>query len=154
MKQLLFLAFCLCGLASFAQRHTPLPHGMVFGNKPVNVGPVSAFKIEELMGKKTRVTTAISGRVLKVTKENGGWFEIDAGKDRVIEAHFKNYKVHLPVAIEGRTVIIEGVAERQFIADDLQHFAGDTVKGKKQHKVNADPKRRITFEVRGLVVDI
>jgi hypothetical protein len=50
-------------------------------------------------------------------------------------------------------VIIEGVAQKQFIADDLQHFAGDTVQGKKQHQVNANPNQRLTFEVTGLMVD-
>ena len=39
------------------------------------------------------------------------------------------------------------------IADDGQHFAGDTVKGKKQHGVNTDAKRKLTLEVRGLMVE-
>ncbi|MDB5062465.1 MAG: hypothetical protein JWP67_2308 [Mucilaginibacter sp.] len=78
---------------------------------------------------------------------------MDAGAGKTIEAHFANYNVTLPKAITGRTVIIEGVAQRQLIADDLQHFAGDTVTGSKQHKVKVNPKQRITFEVRGLMVD-
>jgi hypothetical protein len=154
MDRLLLILLLFCGISSFAQRHTPLPHGMVFGNKPDNIAPVPAASIESLMGKKIRVTTAISGKILKVTKEQGGWFEIAAGQDRIIACHFKNYNVHLPVAIEGRTVIIEGIAARQLIADDLQHFAGDTVGRTRQHQQRVNPMRRITFEVRGLMVDI
>jgi hypothetical protein len=78
---------------------------------------------------------------------------MDAGAGKTIEAHFANYNVTLPKAIAGRIVIIEGVAQRQLIADDLQHFAGDTVTGSKQHKIKVNPKQRITFEVRGLIVD-
>ena len=78
---------------------------------------------------------------------------MDAGNGKTIKAHFKNYNVNLPEAIKDRTVIIQGVAQKQFIADDLQHFAGDTVKGKKQHTVNTNPKQRIDFEVRGLIID-
>jgi len=154
MKRLLLISLLFCCINGLAQRHTPLPHGMVFGNKPNNIAPVPAAKIEGFMGKKIRVTTAITGKILKVSKEQGGWFEIDAGQGKVIACHFKNYNVHLPVAIEGRTVIIEGVAERQLIADDLQHFAGDTVGRTRQHQQRVDPMRRITFEVRGLMVDI
>jgi len=91
--------------------------------------------------------------VIKVTKTKGGWFELDAGNGKIINAHFKDYAVTIPADLKGRTVIIEGVAQKQFIADDGQHFAGDTVTGKKQHSVNANPKQSLTFEVSGLMVD-
>ena len=115
---------------------------------------MDASSLEAFMGKKTRITTVISGKVLKVTKTRGGWFNIDAGKGEIIEAHFKNYDIVLPVELKGRTVIISGVAAKEFMADDLQHLAGDTVTGKKQHVVKANPKNHITFEVTGLMVDI
>ena len=105
------------------------------------------------MGKKTRINTAIEGKISKVTKEKGGWFEIEAGGGKMIAAHFRDFNITLPKAIAGRTVIIDGVAEKLFIADDLQHLAGDTVLGKKQHKVKTDPKNKLTFEVKGLLVD-
>jgi hypothetical protein len=154
MKRLLILIFIFCRLEGTAQNHTPLPHGMIFGDKPANIAPVPASRIEGFMGKKTRVTTAITGKILRVTKEKGGWFDMEAGAGKVIAAHFKNYDITLPKAIEGRTVIVEGVAEKLFIANDMQHMAGDTVKGKQQHVVNPDPKHKLTFEVRGLMVDI
>lgn len=153
MKKLALLLLMLCSVQVFAQKRTPLPHGMVFGKKPKDIAPIPAAKLETLMGGKIRQTTAITGKILKVSKEQGGWFNIDAGNGRVIEAHFADYNVKLPKAIAGRTVIIEGVAQRQLIADDEQHFAGDTVKGKKQHQVKVNPKDRITFEVQGLMVD-
>ena len=86
-----FLAFCFCGLNASAQKATPLPHGMVYGLKPSNVAPVPAAQIEKLMYRKTRITTAVRGKVIRVTKSKGGWFEIDAGNGKVIKAHFKNY---------------------------------------------------------------
>jgi len=43
--------------------------------------------------------------------------------------------------------------QKQFIADDQQHFAGDTVTGKKQHEVKTNPKRRLSLEVKGMMVD-
>jgi hypothetical protein len=105
------------------------------------------------MGGKIRQTTALVGKIIKVTKEQGGWFEMDAGGGKIIAAHFKNYNIKLPGAITGRTVIIEGVAQRLLTADDMQHFAGDTVTGAKQHQDKVNPKARLTFEVWGLMVD-
>jgi hypothetical protein len=153
MKRLFIPAFILFTITCFAQQHTPLPHGMVFGDKPNHIAPVAVNKIEWLMGGKIRQTTALIGTIVKVTKEHGGWFEMDAGNGRTIAAHFKNINVKLPKAITGRTVIIEGVAQRLLNPDDLQHFAGDTVVGAKEHQEKVNPKARITFEVRGLVVD-
>jgi len=136
-----------------AQKHMPLPHGMIYGQKPDTMAMMTANKMEAFMDKKTRISTTIEGKIIKVTKEKGGWFDMDAGGGKIIAAHFKNYNVILPTQLAGRTVIIEGVAEKMFIADDLQHLAGDTVSGKKQHKVKTDIKRKVTFEVKGLMVD-
>ncbi len=148
-----FLVATLTGINAFAQKHAPLPHGMVYGTKPNTTAMLPAYRVEATMGKRARISVTIRGKVLKVTQPKGGWFEIDAGKGKIIKAHFKNYAVTLPVDLKGRIVIVEGVAQKQFIADDMQHLAGDTVIGKKQHHVNANPKQRLSFEVTGLMVD-
>jgi len=136
-----------------AQKRTGLVHGKIFGSKPDTTGVMAASKVEDFMDTKVRISVAIRGRVLKVTKPKGGWFTIDAGNGRIISAHFKNYDVTIPTALAGHTVVLDGVAQKQFIADDQQHFAGDTVKGKKQSQVKTNTKRRLTFEVTGMVVD-
>jgi len=153
MKLIVLLISILIANVAIAQKHVPLPHGMVFGEKPDTAALMQASKLETFMGKKTRVTTAITGKVIKVAKEKGGWFELNAGNNRVIDAHFSNAGISLPKQLAGRTVIISGIAAKQFIANDLQHMAGDTVNGKKQHKVNANSDRKISFEVKGLMVD-
>lgn len=149
----IFIILSLTAFNALGQKPTPLPHGMVFGSKPSTVGLVPSSQIETLMGKRTRTGASISGRVLKVTKSKGGWFTLDAGKGRTIAARFKNYNVILPTDLKGREVIISGVVSKQFIADDQQPFAGDTVVGKKQHKVKTNPKQRLIFEVVGLMVN-
>ena len=154
MKLLPFLVLLFYTITASAQKHVPLPHGMVYGKRPDTMALQDAKKIEAFMGKKTRISTTIEGKVTKVLKEKGGWFELDAGDGKIIAAHFSDYNINIPANLAGRTVIIEGVAAKQFIADDLQHMAGDTVTGKKQHQVKTDPKKRIVFEVKGLMVDI
>ena len=150
--QILFVLI-LSSLVSFAQKSQPLAHGKVFGSKPDTTAIVNAPKLEAFMDKKARITTTIRGKVLKVTKQKGGWFDIDAGNGKVIAAHFKIYNITIPQDLKGRTIVAEGVAAKQFIADDQQHFAGDTAIGKKQHSVKTNPKQRLTFEVKGLMVE-
>jgi len=150
MKILTIITAILLSANVFAQ--TPLPHGMVYGLKPDTTAMLPANKIESFMGKRTRISTTIKGKVLKVTRPNGGWFTIDAGDGKAIKAHFKNYKINLPPDIQGRTVIIEGVAAKQFVANDRQHYAGDTVIKKKQQRVKANPMQPLVFEVKGLMV--
>ena len=153
MKSLHLLFALLFTITAGAQQHTALPHGTVYGTKPSTISMMPATKLETYMDTRPRVNTTIEGKVIKVTKTKGGWFELDAGNGKIINAHFKDYAVTIPADLKGRTVIIEGVAQKQFIADDGQHFAGDTVTGKKQHSVNANPKQSLTFEVSGLMVD-
>ncbi|HEY4196925.1 MAG TPA: DUF4920 domain-containing protein [Mucilaginibacter sp.] len=153
MKTLFLLQTLLFSIPVFAQTNKGLPHGTTFGTKPDTTAIVTAAKLEAFMAQKTRITIAIKGKVLKVTKQKGGWFDLDAGNGKVIAAHFKNYNTNIPADLKGRTIIAAGVAQKQFIADDRQHFAGDTVTGKKQHQVKTNPKKRVTFEATGLMVE-
>lgn len=106
------------------------------------------------MGKRTRTNAVITGKVIKVTKPKGGWFIIDAGQGKTIEAHFKNYNITLPIDLKGREVIVDGIAEKIFVADDMQHLAGESSSQmKSQHSAKPNPKQKITFEVKGLMVN-
>lgn len=136
------LVFLLCPLLLMAQKHTPLPHGMVFGQQFEMINPHKAADLEAYMGNQTRSSVIIIGRVLQVTKPHEGWFELDAGNGRVITAHFKNYGISLPPDLKGKEVIINGVAAKQFSADGRAHTAADN----SRHKP-------IDFEVTGLYVN-
>jgi hypothetical protein len=151
MKAIIILFAFLVPSFLFTQKHTP--HGAVFGKKPSTVAMQNASAIEVYMDKKTRISTTIRGRVIKVTRPKGGWFQIDAGKGKVIAAHFRDYNITLPEDIKGKYVIAEGVAAKQFIADDMQHLAGDTVTGKKSHTTHTNKNQRLTFEVKGLLIE-
>lgn len=153
MKATGLLLALLISTRLFAQNHAGPAHGMVYGTKPDTTQIINAVKVEAFMDAKTRISTTIRGKIIKVTKQKDGWFDIDAGNGKVIAAHFKNYGTSIPADLKGRTIIAEGTAQKQFIADDQQHFAGDTVKGKKQHNVKTNPKHKLTFEVEGLMVE-
>jgi hypothetical protein len=83
MKALTIFFCLLFPLASLAQKKVPLPHGMIYGAKPDTTALLEATKLYTFMDLNTRISIALKGRVLKVTKQKGGWFTIDAGKGKV-----------------------------------------------------------------------
>jgi len=153
MRTTVLLLALLFSIPVFAQKNNAPVHGMIYGARPDTTGVMDARKVEAYMDKKTRMSMVIRGKVIRVTKSKNGWFEIDGGNGRVISAHFKNIGVNLPLSLKGKTVIMDCEVQKQFIADDQQHFAGDTVTGKKQHEVKTNPKRRLSLEVKGMMVD-
>jgi hypothetical protein len=144
----LFFWMCLC--TDVDAQVTPLPHGMIFGQKPDTGMALHASKIEAVMGKKPRVSTTVIGKVIDVKKEKGGWFELDAGAGKIIMAHFTNYNVRLPKEIKGRTVIVQGIAVKPFTPGNRLPLSGDTaaVKGGNIKRNRAV----LDFEVTGLMV--
>jgi hypothetical protein len=151
MKTLLSIIAICATTGAFAQNG--ITHGTTYGKKVNTVGMMQASKLEPYMDTRTRVNTTIEGKVLRVTKTKGGWFDIDAGNGKFIAAHFSTYNITIPMALKGHTVIVEGIAQKQFAANDLQPMAGDTVKGARQHTQKSNPKDKLSFEVTGLYVD-
>lgn len=140
MKTLLFAIAIFSSSVAFAQK------GKIYGSKPNGAEIIEASKLDAFIGTKTRVTTTIRGVVVKVTKPRGGWFTIEAGNGRLITAHFAKYGINLPANLAGHTVVVDGIAERQFIADDSQHLAGEA----NHHGNNS---KDIAFEVNGLQIE-
>ncbi|MBE9668074.1 DUF4920 domain-containing protein [Mucilaginibacter boryungensis] len=143
---LLIIAFIVSG-DLMAQR---MPHGMVYGSKPSRVGLVQANKLEAFMGKRPRVSVSVAGRVAQVTNTKGGWFDVDAGNGKIITAHFKNNSINIPKSLKNRYIVMDGVAQRQMISDDHQHYAGGDSRG---HSRPSGPRHLLSFEVKGLVVE-
>jgi hypothetical protein len=147
MKKIAFFALLLFTSTAFAQ-HTPIPHGTVYGTKPEGAGLVFADNLEKSMGTRVTIVTSVKGKVLKVTQQKGGWFTIDATNGKVIYAHFKDYGVTIPAELAGRTIMADGVATKQFTADDKQHLAGSTATNSKDAS-----KQSLKFAVTGLIVE-
>jgi len=152
MKTSAIILGLLLSFSAFAQKQTAT-NGKIYGRKPDTAAMLDASKLEGFMGRKVSVSTTIKGRVKKVTKTKGGWFTIDAGNGKEIAAHFQSYGTNIPVSLAGHYVVVQGVAAKQFLADDLQHFAGDTVTGKKQHVQKRNANHVVSFAVTGLMVE-
>src|SRR5205823_2182184 len=110
----LLLFTVIFSISALAQNKTAPVHGTVYSDKPDTTGVMPVNKVEEFMDNKTRVSVALRGKVLKVTKQKGGWFTLDEGNGKMITAHFKNYGINIPSSLAGKTVVMDGVAQKQF----------------------------------------
>lgn len=146
MKSLCTIVCLAAVLSASAQPKTA--HNMVYGRKPDTKQMMQATQVENYLGKRTRISTTLQGRMIKVTNPRGGWFDMDAGNGHTISAHFSDPKVNLPVMLKGKTIIAEGVIQKQLTPDEGQHFAGG---GSQKHE-KVDPNRMLTFEVKGMRV--
>jgi hypothetical protein len=140
----LLLVLSLFSFSLFAQDNKPL-HGKVIGKKPGAV-IVNADKLESYIATRSRMQTTIKGKVLNVVKEKGGWFTIDAGKNKVIAAHFAKYDTDIPAGLKGCTVVVEGIVQRQSALSSQQKLAGKRQPGDKT-------TNQLSMEVTGLMVE-
>ena len=141
----------MCLAANIYAQQTPLPHGMVYGVKPDTSVVLDASKLEAFMDRKNRISTVIRARVLKVTNEANGWFELAANNGKIILARFKNDGISLPLALKGRTVIIQGIATRKMEGINGKP-TGRIVANVKNPTKTKDGTVALIFEVTGLMV--
>jgi len=139
----LLLVLSLFSFSLYAQ--DKLLHGKVYGNKPGAV-IVTADKLESYLGERVRKETTIKGKVLNVVKEKGGWFTIDAGNGKTIAAHFAKYDVEIPVNLKGKTVVVEGIVQKQSALTDQQKLAG-------QKQASDKTTNQLSIEVTGVMVE-
>ncbi|WP_158825598.1 DUF4920 domain-containing protein [Mucilaginibacter lacusdianchii] len=144
-----WLLLLILTVNTYAQKHTPLPHGVVFGSRPSTTSLVPAAQLRTYMGNRARTSAAIVGTVVEVTQSKGGWFTMKAGKSEVIKARFRQASINLPKDLKGREVVISGKASKQFNAFDSQREAGD----KSRNVSRPGNKQPILFEVEGLMVN-
>jgi hypothetical protein len=144
MKKIFFsLAVLFSALTVSAQNSTRppqgqvsiTPNGKVYGEK-VDVKTAHPIgDMEAYFGRRTSITTTISGKVVDVDK-NGNFFTIKDNKGRPVTVRFKNAGYKLPQSIKGKNVLIDGVISKQFITNNRQHYAGSNAGMDKTNQKN------------------
>ena len=128
-----------------------------FGRKISPQNALSATEVgEQIKSLKPGDTLAVKFRtkVVGVCKMKGCWMTLDLPnieKDPMVK--FKDYGFFVPKDIEGREVIVEGIAFMEETSiEDLKHLAGDA--GKSQEEIDAIslPERSPAFLAEGVLI--
>jgi hypothetical protein len=144
MKKIFFsIAVLFSALTVSAQHETRppqgqvsiTPHGKVYGEK-VDVKTAHPIgDMEAYLGRRTSITTTISGKVVDVDR-NGDSFTIRDSKGRPVTVIFNKAGYKFPMNLRGKNVLIDGVISKQFIANNRQHYAGSNAGMEKTHQKN------------------
>lgn len=127
--------------------------GTIFGNKVGEEGAVTADLLAEnlnVAGQTKEVK--ITGKVIEVCKAEGCWVRIETKTGSML-VKMKDHAFLVPLALEGKTVVADGVATfKETSVEQLRHFAEDAGKTKDEIAKITEPKKEIVFQATGIKV--
>ncbi len=146
MKNALALFLCLT-LAFQAQAQEK------FGKKINDKSAVEASQLPGKMGDKESMNVKVTGTVESVCQAKGCWMKVKMDNGETMRVTFKDYGFFVPKDIAGKTVVVEGVAEKKTTpVSELRHYAKDAGKSKAEIAQITDPKNELAFVADGVIV--
>ena len=131
----------------------PADKGTISGNKVVEEGAVPADLLDDSLkttgqSKELKVT----GKVIEVCKAEGCWVRMETRSGSIL-VKMKDHAFLVPVALEGKTIVADGVATfKETSVAQLRHFAEDAGKTKEEIEKITIPKKEIVFQATGIKV--
>ena len=91
--------------------------------------------------------------VSSVCQVKGCWMVVDLLNDEEVRISFKDYGFFVPTDIEGKEIVVNGLAEVAEISEaDQQHYARDAGQSEQEIKAIKGPKRTYTLVADGVRV--
>lgn len=131
----------------------PAEKGASFGNKVGEEGAVTA----DLLAENLNVSGAskdvkVTGKVIEVCKAEGCWVRVETKTGSML-VKMKDHAFLVPVALEGKTIVADGVATyKETSVEQLRHFAEDAGKTKEEIAKITEPKKEIVLQATGIKV--
>ncbi len=155
MKKIISL-FTLCLFCASLMAQPPkvaADKGSVFGVSVSEEGALSADSLAEnlIQAGQTREVKLI-GKVTEVCKAEGCWVRVETKTGSML-VKMKDHAFLVPVALEGKTIVADGVATfKETSVEQLKHFAEDGGKSQKEIEKIVEPKKEIVFQATGIKV--
>jgi hypothetical protein len=97
--------------------------------------------------------TKFSATVTAVCKSKGCWMKLNLKNGEEVMVKFKDYGFFVPKDIEGREVVLNGIAfVDNMSVDDQRHYAKDAGKSQEDIRQIKEPKRTFEFEADGVLI--
>ena len=101
----------------------------------------------------TPVATRVKAKVLDVCPKMGCWLKLQVDDSTTAFVKMKDYAFFLPVAIKGKTIVLDGEAILKTTSvEELRHYAEDAKKSKEEIAAITKPKEEIRLTANGIVV--
>jgi hypothetical protein len=151
-KIILSFAFCLLATFAFAQDATSY-EGLSFGDGVKKGDVLTTAQVDAKLGAETKKDMKITGVVTLVCQKKGCFMNLSMPNGEQMFVNFKDYAFFMPKDIAGKTVVLDGFAERKETSvEDLKHFAEDAKKSPEEIAKITQPKKEIVFEAKGVVI--
>ena len=116
-------------------------------------GAVDIASIPAKLEADSSINTKVKAKVLDVCPKRGCWLKVAVNDSTEAFVKMKDYAFFAPVAIKGKTVVMDAVASiKTTPVEDLQHYAKDAKKSAAEIAAITEPKREITFLANGIQV--
>ncbi|MCD1117054.1 DUF4920 domain-containing protein [Chryseobacterium turcicum] len=132
--------------------------GDTYGSAVASNVESKAITVEKL-GKKLKKenkkveNVAVKGKVIDVCEKKGCWLTIQTEDNSQFFVKMKDYAFFVPTALKGKTVVLDGTAERKVTSiDEQKHYAEDAKKPKAEIDAITQPKEEIRFVANGIKV--
>ncbi len=97
--------------------------------------------------------TKFTATVKEVCKAKGCWMKLDMENGEEVMVRFKDYGFFMPTDIEGKEVVVNGLAfVEQMSVDDQRHYAKDGGASDAEIKNIVAPKKTLGFEADGVLL--
>ncbi|HBV17716.1 DUF4920 domain-containing protein [Chryseobacterium carnipullorum] len=132
--------------------------GDTYGSGVVSTSESKAITVDKLSKKlkkdnKKVEGVAVKGKVTDVCEKKGCWLTIQTEDNSQFFVKMKDYAFFVPTALKGKTVVMEGTAERKVTSiDEQKHYAEDAKKPQAEIDAITSPKEEIRFVANGIKV--
>lgn len=132
--------------------------GDTYGSGVVSTSESKAITVDKLSKKlkkdnKKVEGVAVKGKVTDVCEKKGCWLTIQTEDNSQFFVKMKDYAFFVPTALKGKTVVMEGTAERKVTSiDEQKHYAEDAKKTQAEIDAITSPKEEIRFVANGIKV--
>ena len=97
--------------------------------------------------------TKFSATVADVCKSKGCWMKLNLKNGEEVMVKFKDYGFFVPKDIEGREVVLNGIAfVDNMSVEDQRHYAKDAGESQENIRQIKEPKRTFEFEADGVLI--
>lgn len=131
----------------------PAEKGVGYGS-PINAkDAISVDDLEKKLESEKQYTGKVTGKVVSVCQERGCWMKLTKTDGEDIMIRFKDYKFFVPKNIDGKEVVLSGIAKKTTTSVDmLRHYAKDAGKPDEEIAKITEPKNEIVFTASGVLV--
>jgi hypothetical protein len=156
MKKLLFTLSIVSIFAACNNQpaeETPAVTYDVFGDSITTENKLAFADMINQLNQNGNASGKIEGTVTEVCQKKGCWMKVATDNGDTIRVSFKDYAFFVPKDAAGRTVIIDGILNRDTITVEmLRHYAEDAGKTQEEIEKITEAKVNVGFEAAGVLM--